>query len=79
MMPLVATNEERLSFLQNTQDHSLKSFRMRSLTPSFPRQKNKQFLRLDLAWKKFLKTSQILPDDEEDEIPWHEEQPEELK
>jgi hypothetical protein len=34
---------------------------------------------LELAWKKCSGALQILPDDDENEIPWHEEQPEELK
>jgi hypothetical protein len=52
---------------------------MRSLTPSFQTQRKKQSLRLELAWKNSLKHTQTLPDDDEEDIPWHDEQPEELK
>ena len=79
MMPLVATNEKKSSSLPSTPDPLLRSFRMRSLTPTFPKQKRKPYWNLELAWKKCSGALQILPDDDENEIPWHEEQPEELK
>ena len=78
MMLVVATNGIGSSLTQNTPDHSLKSFRMRSLTPSFPEQRNRPSLRLGLAWRKSGNKCNALPDDPEEEIPWYE-QEEELK
>lgn len=78
-MPLVVTNVEKSSSLPSTPDPLLRSFRMRSLTPTFPKQKRKPSWNSEIAWKKCSGALQILPDDDENEIPWHEEQPEELK
>jgi len=73
-MPLVVTKEKKSLSHQSTQDHLLRSFRMRSLTPSFPEQKKKQFLRSELAWKKCGNKCKNLPDDPDEEYPWHEQQ-----
>lgn len=78
MMLAVATSENASPLTQITPDPLQKSFRMRSLTPSFPSQLKKQSLILGLAWKKFGNKCNALPDDPEEEIPWYE-QEEELK
>ena len=78
MMQAVAISGNASHLTQITLDPLQKSFRMRSLMPSFPRQLKKQLNRLDLAWKKCGGKCNALPDDPEEEIPWYE-QEEELK
>ena len=79
MMQCVATNETRLLSRQITQDHCLRSWPMRSLIPSFPNTKKKQSWLLEGAWTKSSAISTNLPDEPEEELPWHDEQPEEYK
>jgi hypothetical protein len=52
---------------------------MRSLIPSFPNTKKKQSWLLEGAWTKSSAISTNLPDEPEEELPWHDEQPEEYK
>jgi len=59
-------------------------WRMRCSTPSFPlqgRTSQNPLVKWWGIWSRHLKKAyvQLLPDSEDDEIPWHDEQPEELK
>jgi len=74
MMPVAVTTEKRLLSAQNTQEILLRSFRMRSLMPSFPKQVKKQSFISELAWKKSTQNSTTLPDDPEEEVPWYEQE-----
>ena len=76
MMQAVVTSGNASHLTQITPDPLQKSFRMRSLTPSFPRQLKKLLKTSDLAWKKCGGKCNALPDAPEEEIPWYEQEEE---
>jgi len=79
MMQCVATSETRLSLTPTIAGRYLKSWPMRSLIPSFPQKRKKQSWLLAGAWTRSSATSTSLPDEPEEELPWHDEQQEEYK